>query len=227
MKQLLHFSQTINSRLFIFVCAFALLYTNTYSQISFADYEKAVNLNRSALMDLNNGNYSLAVKKSIKALSIDSLNRNSYLNLNAACSKTGQNILLIEYLKIAKRIFLEDDEILYYTANAYKEMSQIDSAVENYSLAIKYSKINGEDYPLVYAYYLNRGICYNLQKKYDLALSDLIYSEKLNNKVNAIYANRGFTLFQLERMDEACKDWNRAFELGEFSVQNYINKFCN
>ncbi len=205
---------------------FLFLSRGLYSQISYGSYLDASTLNNSALEDIKWEYYSSSIGKSIMALKYDSLNRVSYVNLNYACHKTGDYELLIGYLEKAKSIFSDDDEILYYTANTYLKLEMIDSAIENYSSAIKYSLINGEDFSLVYAYYLNRGLCYNIQKKYQLALKDFNYSVKLNKNAGAIYANRAFSYFQLMRMDEACADWKLARLLEEKTVDEYIFKYC-
>ena len=131
------------------------------------------------------------------------------------------------HLEKAKQIFIEDDVFFYYAGNALQKLSSINEAIENYNQAITLSKVNGEDYPLVYAYYLNRGICFLYQKKYELALEDFTYALKLNNNNSAIYANRGNTYFILERHQEACSDWKKAKELGELKVVPYIAKHCD
>lgn len=207
-----------------FICL--ALSENLFSQINYEDFEKSNFYINNALKDIKQNDFHLAEQEIITALSYDSLNRISYVNLNLVCSKTGDFELLLNQLIRARKIFQEDDEICYYIGNAFQRLGVIDSAIVNYSHAIKYSKINGEDYPIVYAYYLNRGICFNLQAKYDLALSDFNYATKLNGSKSSIYANRGNTYLQLKKREEACKDWQKAIELGEKTVEQYIDKFC-
>ena len=57
-----------------------------------------------------------------------------------------------------KGIFEEDDE-LCYCWEYLSESTGYAAAIKEYSLAIQYAKKNGEEYELVYAYYLNRGNC--------------------------------------------------------------------
>ena len=210
-------------------CRFSLLSSiwKSLSQISYDDYERSNAHITNALNDIKSKDFHSAEQEIITALSIDSLNRSSYLSLNIACSATGHFDLLLNSLLRAKQIFQEDDEICYYLGNAYQRLGAVDSAIASYTLAIKYSKINGEDYPIVYAYYLNRGICFNIQAKYSFALADFNYAAKLNGNKSSIYANRGYTYLQQNKREEACKDWQKANELGEKTVAQYIDKFCS
>lgn len=215
----------IKSRILLFLILLVLSQIIS-GQVNFEKYLEAQTLNNSALEDIKNEFYSSSIGKSIQALQYDSLNRLPYVNLNYACHKTGDYDLLLGYLENAKTIFEEDDEILYYLANTYLKLGVIDSAISNYNLAIKYSFINGEDFPLVYAYYLNRGICYNIQNKYEIALKDFNYSVKLNKNAGAAYANRALSYLRLKKMDEACADWKLAKLLEEETVDEYIVKYC-
>lgn len=196
-------------------------------QIDFDNYEAAIYLNNSALIDIENNDYYTAIPKILKALLLDSTNRNAYINLSYAYNQINQHILLVPHLEKAKQIFIEDDEILYYTGNVYQKIEDLEKAINNYDSAIIYSKVNGEDFELVYAYYLNRGICFLKQQKFEQALEDFNYALKLDGNKSSIYANRASTYFQLKMIHEACFDWVKANELGEKSVYNYILIFCN
>jgi tetratricopeptide (TPR) repeat protein len=202
------------------------LKVNCQYKISYDAYQAAQRLNNSAVKDIKSKNYNTAIDKLIRAISIDSTNHSAYLNLNDACTKTKQLYLLRTYLGKAKRIFYDDDEILYYSGNLYQKLEDYERAVSDYSLAIKYSKVNGEDFPLVYSYYLNRGKCYYMLQKYDLALKDYAYATKLDKSKSAIYINRAIILVKLNRYTEACADWKKALSLGDKTAQGYISKYC-
>ena len=105
-----------------------------------------------------------------------------------------------------KGIVEEDDELCYYLGNIYQNQQNYAAAIKEYSLAIQYAKKNGEEYELVYAYYLNRGNCYLKQREFAKAIPDYTYSLKLNK--------------------EACADWRKAKSLGVTSVNAYINRYC-
>ncbi|MFR7878607.1 MAG: tetratricopeptide repeat protein [Butyricimonas paravirosa] len=110
--------------------------------------------------------------------------------------------------------------------NIYQNQQNYAAAIKEYSLAIQYAKKNGEEYELVYAYYLNRGNCYLKQREFAKAIPDYTYSLKLNKDNGAIYANRGIAYFSTGKRKEACADWRKAKSLGVTSVNAYINRYC-
>lgn len=164
-------------------------------QVDVSAINKPIELLQEANKDIEDGNYTDAVQKLIAANRLNPNLREIYLSLNVACSHTNQLSLLKEYLVKAKKIFEEDDELCYYLGNLYQNQKKYAEAVKEYTLAIEYSKKNGEDYELVYAYYLNRGNCYLKQNEFAKAIPDYTYSLKLNKDNGAIYANRGHRLF--------------------------------
>ena len=197
-----------------------------FCQIEFEDYQKSLRLYDEATTDIKNQNFESAIEKLIEAISIDSLNRSSYINLYHACFKTKNYDLILTYLEQAKQIFLEDDELFYYTGNIYQNLGNFDQAITNYDSAAIYSKINGEDYLIVYAYYLNRGICFIKKGNYDLALEDFSYSIHLNKNAGVVYLNRGTVYYKLDKFENACSDWNTAYKLGIEAAGDYFKKHC-
>ena len=195
-------------------------------QVDVSAINKPIELLQEANKDIENGDYQDAVQKLIAANRLNPKLREVYLSLIVACSHTNQISLLKDYLIKAKKIFEEDDELCYYLGNLYQNQKKYTEAVKEYSLAIDYSKKNGEDYELVYAYYLNRGNCYLKQNEFAKAIPDYTYSLKLNKDNGAIYANRGIAYFQTGKRKEACVDWRKAKSLGVTSVNAYINRYC-
>lgn len=148
------------------------------------------------------------------------------MSLNTACSYTNQISILKSYLIKAKEIFKEDDELCYYLGNIYQNENNLSKAIQEYSNAIKYSKQNGEDFELVYAYYQNRASCYLKQNQYTQAIEDYNYALKLNQENGATYANRGIALFKIGKRAEAIKDWRKAVELGVTSAAAYLKRYA-
>ncbi|MGE0090847.1 MAG: tetratricopeptide repeat protein, partial [Bacteroidales bacterium] len=196
------------------------------SQIDYDDYLKAVELNNSALKEIKLNNHQKAISLLTDAIKIDSTLRNAYITLNQACIDEGSLMILKEYLTKAANLFTDDDEIFYYIGNLYRKENQIDSAIVYYTKAIKFSKINGEDYPLVYAYYLNRGICFLDKELHIQALQDFNYGIKLNPKNAALYTNKGNLLYQLGNKNQACTQWQKAINLGCSDATSYYNQYC-
>ena len=144
-------------------------------QVDVSAINKPIELLQEANKDIENGDYQDAVQKLIAANRLNPKLREVYLSLNVACSHTNQISLLKDYLIKAKKIFEEDDELCYYLGNLYQNQKKYTEAVKEYSLAIDYSKKNGEDYELVYAYYLNRGNCYLKQNEIAKAITNYTY----------------------------------------------------
>lgn len=197
-----------------------------FSQIDFDDYLKAVELNNSALKEIESNNHQKAISLLVDAIKTDSTLRNAYITLNQACIDENNQMILKAYLTKSVTIFTDDDELFYYLGNLYRKENQLDSAIQYYSKAIELSKINGEDYPIVYAYYLNRGICYLDNESHVQALQDFNYGITLNPKNAALYTNKGNLLYQLGNKNQACTQWQMAVKLGCSDAESYYNKYC-
>lgn len=197
-----------------------------YGQTDIGEANKAIELLNSANKDIENGEYASAVQKLIASIRLQSNIRETYLSLNTACSHTNQTAILKTYLQKAKGIFEEDDELCYYLGNIYQNENNLTKAVQEYTLAIKYSKKNGEDYDLVYAYYQNRASCYLKLNEFAKAIPDFNYALKLNQENGAIYANRGIAYYKTGKRTEACQDWRKAMKLGVSNASVYVKRYC-
>lgn len=194
-------------------------------QVDLSAVNKPVDLLNQANEDIVNREYKLAVQKLVAAAKLNPQLREIYVALNTACSYTEQTDILKEHLKKAKE-YMKDDELCYYLGNIYQNENNLAAAVKEYSLAIEYGKANGEDFELIYAYYLNRGNCYLKQNLYEKALEDYNITEKYNQENGALYANRGIALYKTGKRLDACKDWRKAKGLGMTSVSQYISRYC-
>lgn len=204
-----------------------LIVTITKGQIPLKDHYKAIELYNAAVTLFQNGNYDTAVIKLEEAIKLDYSLRNSYLLLNKVLYVLEDTQAQKELLTKAKTIFLEDDELCYYLGKIYQKEENLNLAIQELSEAIKYSKINGEDFPIVYAYYTSRGACYLKLDNYEKAVTDFNDALKFNDSNANIYANKGVALYKLKKTNEACKSWQKALQLGQKSVQTYLNKKCN
>ncbi len=198
----------------------------SYSQILLDDHNKAVDCLHQAQELLQNEQYQEAIPQLEQALAIDSTLRDGYLLLFTACYNTKNTETPKRYLKKAKTIFEEDDEVIYYLGKVYQLEKDYDNAIAEFTEAIRWSNQNGQDYPIVYDYYASRGACYLMQSRYEEALTDFDDSLKLNDTKPAVYANRGFALRNLNRPVEACDSWIKAYDLGLTSVKRYLDMYC-
>lgn len=187
---------------------------------------KTIQLIEEANNDIQNGNYEQAVQRLIASIQENSNIREAYQALYTACSYTNQNSIIKSYLQKAKTVFEGDDEFCYYLGNIYQNEKNYAKAIQEYTLAIKYSKINGEDFELVYAYYYNRANCYLKNNEFEKAIIDYTSSIKLNEDNGNIYVNRGIAYYQIGKRKEACQDWKKASALGIATAKIYLRKYC-
>jgi tetratricopeptide (TPR) repeat protein len=214
----------------ILLFSFILMHFNAFSQrynVSVDDRNTTIDLTNQAIQNIKENKLPDAISLLTKAISIDSTFRPSYLNLYQAFMLNKDNpTTIIFYLKKAKRIFSEDDEISFYTGEVYRKNNDIKNAFKEYKVAIKYSKKNGEDFPLVSSYYFNRGNCYLKMNQIDSALLDYNYTLKLKPDYSLALLNRGVCLFKKGKSSEACVDWKKSLELGCSAAKEYLEKYC-
>ncbi|PCH70455.1 MAG: hypothetical protein COC06_04885 [Bacteroidales bacterium] len=214
-----------------FLLLLVALQFNTEAQVydvSLADRNKAIELYNLAIENNMNNKVSEVFEQFVKAISIDSTFRNPYLQLYTV-SMSDSNFVdqSIIILQKSKKIFQQDDEICYYLGEMYKIKGELKRAMAEYSMAIAYSKMNGEDFPLVHKYYFSRAnIC--LEKNMiSTAVLDYTYALNLKPDYGVAYANRGICLFKMEEIEAACKDWEQAVKLGISQSEEYLKKNCN
>lgn len=205
---------------------FSVLSLTGWGQMDVRELNKPIELLAQANANIEKGNYPEAVQELLAAARLNPNLRDIYLSLNTACSYTNQTDILKEYLKKAKTIFLEDDELCYYLANIYQNEGNYTQAIEEYTEAIKYAKINGEDFDLVYAYYQNRANCYLKRNEFAKAIPDFTYALKLQPDNGPTYTNRGIAYYKTGQKTEACKDWRKAQSLGISSAAIYVKRYC-
>lgn len=190
--------------------------------------DNSIVITKTAEEMISSGNYEGASKILESVLEKDPTFHPAYVNYYNAIRNIPQKTnKLIQALSYALEIFEEDDELAYYLGNIYQEQKQYDKAIQAYSAAIAYSKINGEDFPIVWAYHFNRGNCYLKTKQFEKAIVDYSYALKLSPDNSDILTNRGTSYYQAKNNSKACQDWNAAKRLGSKSVDKYISSFCN
>jgi len=74
--------------------------------------------------------------------------------------------------------------------------------------------------------YALRGEIKLSRKQYAPALKDLSKAIELDPNVGSSYTYRGLAQFYLGKKKEACQDWNKAHELGDFECEEYLEKYC-
>jgi len=195
--------------------------------VNIEDREEAISLTEKGLRKIDAGYYQGAIADLEKAISKDATFHPAYINLYRAYNQIdGDKSRLIKIIEEGTGIFEEDDELTYYLGYLYYQKGQFPQAIREFSRAIGYSKINGEDFHLVYGYHFNRGNAYLKTKEFEKAIKDYSYALKLSPGNPDILTNRGTAQYQINNKNEACKDWNMSIKEGGMTAQKYIRQFC-
>lgn len=215
----------------LFVTLVLLVNGYVYCQIYIGNLDErnlAIQTSQQAIENIKSNDIDSAFYYLAKAISIDSLYLVPYQNLYQVLLKDNSYAdTMIFYLRMANRIFEEDDQLCFCLGEAYRLADDIGNAMIQYSEAIKYSKIWGEDFYLVHYYYFNRGNCYYKKEMFQNAIDDYSYSLKLKPDYTAAFLNRGICYFKLQNNEAACRDWNKALDGGMIQAKQYIDKNCN
>ncbi|MGY6742424.1 MAG: tetratricopeptide repeat protein [Cecembia sp.] len=189
--------------------------------------ENSFVINNTAVDMISKGNYTTAAKILEKVIEDDPSYHAAYLNFYRAGSQVEEKKeKVVQVLRKGLEIFQEDDEMAYYLGNLLQRENRYNEAIEAYSEAIAYSKINGEDFPLVWAYYFNRGNCYLKTNQFKKAIQDYNYALTLSPDNADVLTNRGFCYYKTNDSDAACTDWHTALDLGNSQTSRYIQSFC-
>lgn len=205
----------------------SLVFSQKTYMVSVDDRNAAIELTKNAVLDINNKNYSNAFIKLRESIEVDSVFRETYLRIYQVCSLSQKHVdETISALEKGKRIFEQDDELFFYCGEIYRQNAINDKAFYEYSKAIEYAKINGENYYLVPYYYLNRGNLFLTSEQYESAISDYSYLIKLDSTSTSGLTNRGIAYYKLGINEKACDDWELAAKYGFDKANEYYQKHC-
>jgi len=197
------------------------LNTNLYRR------NEAAEIANKAIENIQQQNYDEAIPLLTKAISIDSTLRKPYLYLYTLASEKEEfRDSAMMLLQKAKRIFKQDDEICYYIGEIYKMQGDLNRAMMEYSMAIAYSKMNGSDFYLVPHYYFNRATISLKKNRFSSAVVDYSYAIQLKPEYTQAYINRGISLFQSGKKEDACSDWQSAMDFGSDAAKQYWERNC-
>lgn len=207
-----------------------LISINSFSQektyvIDLDERNKAIEYTNLARKKIENNEFQNATNLLVKSIKIDSILRQNYdmLYKSVISSKNNSDSILNIFLK-AKMIFLEDDEICFYTGEIYRLKNDLNSAIYEYSLAIKYNNVIQEKSYYLNYFYLNRASSYLKLKNYEIAEKDYDIVLKLDTENSLALINRGICYLNLGKKDKAKNDWLQAYKLGNETAATYINK---
>lgn len=205
----------------------SLVYSQKTYMVSVDDRNAAIELTQNAVLDINSKNYANAFIKLRESIEIDSVFRETYLRIYQVYALSHENVYeTISTLEKGKRIFEQDDELFFYCGEIYRQNEMVEKAFYEYSKAIEYAKVNGEDYYLVPYYYLNRGNLLLTSEQFELAIKDYSYLIKLDSTSTSGLTNRGIAYYKLGINEKACDDWEIAAKYGFDKANEYYQKHC-
>lgn len=189
--------------------------------------ENSVVINNTALELIEEEKHETAVRILESVLKDDPSFHPAYLNYYRAGKNLSEKTdRVVEVLKTGLKIFEEDDEMAYYLGNLFQKEKRYEEAIAAYTEAINYSKVNGEDFPLVWAYYFNRANCYLKTNQYKKSLPDYDYALTLSPGNYDVLTNRGYAFYKTDNSEAACEDWKNARQLGSKVTQKYLDSYC-
>ncbi|MEW5844781.1 MAG: tetratricopeptide repeat protein [Bacteroidota bacterium] len=191
------------------------------------DRNKAIELISLSETLIENNEIDKAYSTIVESINIDSTFRPAYLYLFKIFTLNNHYADKVLALLIKGRsIYKDDDELSFYIAEIYRMKPEYDKAKLEYNKAIYFSKINGENFPLVYSYYFNRGNCFMKLNQIDSAIMDYTNSIRLKPNYPNSYYNRGICYYTKKSIEKACDDWSISYKLGNNNAKIYIDKFC-
>lgn len=155
-----------------------------------------------------------------KAIELDPKRLDAYIELGNIYRKSGRGKEAIEQYEKAIKIDPNYEPAHLRLAIYYFNIEQHQKALQEVNHVI--SKIN----PKSAEAYALKGEIELSRKQYALALKDLNKAIELDPNVGSSYTYRGIANFYSGKKKDACADWEKAHELGDFECEEYLEKYC-
>jgi tetratricopeptide (TPR) repeat protein len=206
-----------------------------------------------SLINFGTGKYPEVIKV-ISVLNNESPGNEKYLRLlakaqAAASDPAGASATYTELMDSG----VEDAELLIMRAECYRKTGEADKAMtdikryleiypENRSAlslagkvearagdnlqAIKYFSENLKIHPNDPECYVDRADAYFVSKSWNMAINDYSMSLDLKPGNSDVWLNKGISLLNTGKVEDACHDFKKSFSLGNKRVADYISKYC-
>jgi tetratricopeptide (TPR) repeat protein len=103
---------------------------------------------------------------------------------------------------------------------------KIESASGDNIKALTYFSENLKLHPNDPECYLDRANAYFVSKSWDLAIKDYSMSLDLQPGNSDVWLNKGISLVNAGKKDDACIDFRKSFNLGNRKATEYISRYC-
>jgi len=154
-------------------------------------------------------------------LALANIPENSKVNhyLGRIYYEMGQKELSLSYYKDAVKYNIDDSTSILGIGQVYFDLGDHQNAMEYYNITLDVAPNYG------LAYY-NRGTLLGMQNNYIEALEDLNKSIELDPDNGNAYINRGLAYFYLKQLNSACRDWQKAADMGVEKADAALDEYC-
>ncbi|MCX6257015.1 MAG: tetratricopeptide repeat protein [Bacteroidia bacterium] len=192
------------------------------------DYSEAINNNKNnpgyyidrAKLYIRLEKYQQALADLNKALDLEPLNIHLYPDIAMVQSKMKEYKKAIVNLELYLKFFDHDDACLCQAGVCRFDLQQYDAAIEYFNQALELNKG-------VAKYYNSRAYAYSMKNDYKDAENDFSMSLDLLPKDATVYYGRGMVRLLLEKKNDACKDFERAANLGNNDAVKQLEINCH
>ena len=133
--------------------------------------------------------------------------------------KTGENDKAIRDLEKFLELYPEDKSALSLAGKVESESGDNLKALEYFSKNLKLHPNDAECY-------VDRANSYFVSKSWKWAADDYSMSLDLKPDNADVWLNKGITLINTGKTDDACHDFKRSYKLGNQKASSYIAKYC-
>jgi len=153
------------------------------------------------------------------ALELDPLNIKLYFEKSLTESKLKEYKKAVSGFELYLRYFDKDHEALYQTGICYFDMKNYDKAMEYFNTAIQYNRS-------IAKYYTGRAYTNAMKSEFINAEDDFSMALDLTPKDASIYYGRGMVRLYLNKNKDACRDFEKAANLGNNEAINQLEQNC-
>ncbi len=195
---------------------------------AFADYSKAIELNPTfedayftrGRVNSQLGNLKAAVVDYTTSIKLNPKQADSYNNRGWIYYQTGNKNAAMDDYRKAVSIKPLYAEALNNIGWAYDQAGVVDSALENYTKAIAAQPDFKKPMYNIAALKARLGDLHGAVNEYNLLIN-------LSPKEDVAYLLRGNAFKELNDMQNACTDWQKAMELGNKYAGGLIKQYCH
>jgi tetratricopeptide (TPR) repeat protein len=153
------------------------------------------------------------------ALGLDPLNIKLYAEKGLAESKLKEYKKAVSDYELFLKYFNRDDETIYQTGLCYFDLKNYDKALEWFDSAIKINCGASK-------YFTGRAYTFAMKSDFKHAEDDFSMALDLTPKDAMVYYGRGMVRLYMNKNSDACRDFEKAANLGSSEAANQLELNC-